>query len=286
MSALGGGRHDRTEIDGPGEPEVVVLPDGDAASAEAARRIATALSSAVEARGVAHWATTGGTTPGAIYRHLAREPLHDSVPWERVHLWWGDDRWAPPDDPLSNALACWDLLLRDVPMPTAQVHVVPIGEAIAAGRSPAWAAARYAETLHAAGLPVDAAGFPILDVVLVGIGTDGHLFSVFPASSTWDDPAWVQAVPAPTHIAPRVERVTLHPRILDAARLPLVVAHGAGKAAILGQLFGPREDQRELPALLARRRGAAWILDEAAAAQVPPRIRAGETASPSASGEA
>jgi 6-phosphogluconolactonase len=171
-------------------------------------------------------------------------------------------------------------------MPTAQVHVVPIGEAIAAGRSPAWAAARYAETLHAAGLPVDAAGFPILDVVLVGIGTDGHLFSVFPASSTWDDPAWVQAVPAPTHIAPRVERVTLHPRILDATRLPLVVAHGAGKAAILGQLFGPREDQRELPALLARRRGAAWILDEAAAAQVPPRIRAGETASPSASGEA
>ena len=252
------------------EPEVLVLPDAASASATAARRIASALAAAAAARGVAHWSTTGGSAPGAIYRDLAREPLHDAVPWERVHLWWGDDRWVPPDNPLSNALACWDILLREVPVPTAQVHVVRVGEAMAAGESPAWAAARYAEELHAANLPIDAAGLPILDVVLVGIGSDGHLFSVFPGSATWDHPAWVQAVPAPTHIAPRVDRVTLHPRILDAARLPMAVVHGAGKASIVGRIFGPRGDERELPALLARRRGAIWILDEAAAAEIPP----------------
>jgi 6-phosphogluconolactonase len=191
-----------------------------------------------------------------------------------VHLWWGDDRWVPPDDPLSNALACWDLLLREVPMPTANVHVVPIGEAMAGGHGPDWTAARYAEELRRAGLPLAASGFPILDVILVGIGSDGHLFSVFPGSAAWDDPAWVQAIPAPAHIAPRVDRVTLHPRILDAARLPIAVVRGATKAPIIGRIFGERGDPRHLPALLARRRGATWILDEAAAAEMPARLRA------------
>lgn len=263
---------------GRGEPEVIVVPDGDAASATAARRIAAALIAAVAARGVAHWATTGGSTPGPVYRDLAREPLHDTVPWNRVHVWWGDDRWVAPDDPLSNALACWDLLVREVPMPAANVHVIPIGEAMAGGHPPAWAAARYAGALRAASIPVDPAGFPILDVVLVGIGTDGHLFSVFPGSAMWDDPAWAQAVPAPTHVTPRIERISLHPNILDAARFPIVVVHGPAKAGIVGRIFGQREDPRTLPGQLARRQGAVWILDEAAAVILPPHLgRAGSS---------
>jgi 6-phosphogluconolactonase len=256
----------------PGEPEILVLPDGAAASATAARRIAAALAGAVEARGVAHWATTGGSTPGPIYRDLAREPLLDTVPWTHVHLWWGDDRWAPPDGPLSNTRAARDLLLADAPIPAPQVHVMPIAEAMAGGHSPAWTAARYAEELRAANLPVDEDGFPRLDVVLIGIGPDGHCFSVFPGSATWDDPAWAQAVPAPTHVEPHVARVTLHPRILDAARLPLAVVHGASKAAILGRIFGERRDPRDLPGQLARRAGAIWILDEAAAVILPPHL--------------
>lgn len=256
-----------------GEPEIVVVADREAASAVAAGRIAAALADAVAARGVAHWSTTGGSTPGAVYRHLAAAPLRDAVPWDRVHLWWGDDRWVPEGDVLSNALACWDLLLRIVPVPPAQVHPMPIGEAMAGGHPPAWAAERYATELWAAGLPVDGAGFPILDIVLVGIGTDGHLFSVFPGSATWDGPAWAQAVAAPTHIAPHVERVTLHPRILDAARLPLAVAYGSPKAEIIGRIFGPRDDERALPALLTRRTGAVWIVDEAAASRIPAEFR-------------
>jgi 6-phosphogluconolactonase len=257
----------------PGEPELVIAADGETASVVAAERIAAALIEAVKARGAAHWSTTGGTTPGAIYRYLASAPHRDTVPWDRVHLWWGDDRWVPEDSVLSNALVCWDLLLHDVPVPAGQVHVMPIGEAMAGGHSPAWVATRYAEELRAAALRLDPAGFPILDIVLVGIGLDGHLFSVFPGSATWDDPAWAQAVPAPTHIAPRVERVTLHPRIMDAAGLPIAVAHGAPKAGILGRIFGPRGDERDLPALLARRPGAVWILDQAAAGEIPAELR-------------
>jgi 6-phosphogluconolactonase len=256
----------------PGEPGILVLPDADAASAAAATCIADALTQAVEARGIAHWSTTGGSTPGPIYRQLAREPLRAAVPWHRVHLWWGDDRWAPPGGELSNARAALELLVPEVGLPGQNVHVIPVGAALAGGHPPAWAAARYADELRDAGPALDDAGFPILDVVLVGIGPDGHLFSVFPGSATWDDPAWVQAVPAPSHVAPHVERITMHPRILDAARLPLAVAHGTSKAGIVGRIFGPREAERALPALLARRRGATWILDEAAAARIPAPI--------------
>src|SRR3990172_11455584 len=183
------------------EPEILVLPTSAEASHVAARRIATALTEAVEARGVAHWVTTGGSTPGNIYRHLADAPLRETVPWDRIHLWWGDDRWAPPEDILSTALACWDLLLRDVPIQPNQIHVMPIGEALAAGDGPETVAARYATTLREAGLEIDAGGFPRLDVALVGVGSDGHLLSVFPGSSHWEDPGWGKAGPAPRHIA-------------------------------------------------------------------------------------
>ena len=254
------------------EPEILIFSSAADTSHAAAERIASGLTAAVEARGIAHWITTGGSTPGQIYRHLADQPLRETVPWDRVHLWWSDDRWVPPDDILSNALACWDILLRDVPVPLTQVHVIPIGAALEAGEGPAWAAARYADELRSAALDLDDTGFPILDVTLVGVGSDGHVFSVFPNSATWDDPAWVQAVPAPTHIAPHVERVTLHPRLLAAARQPIAVVHGAAKAAILGEVFGTAQDVRRLPAQLARRIGATWLLDEAAAVSLPANL--------------
>ena len=261
-----------------GEPEIVVLPDRVAASDVAARRIATALTEGVAARGVAHWATTGGSTPAPIYRALAGAPFRDEVPWARVHVWWTDDRFAPTDGPLSNTRDFRELLRPHVALPSANVHSIPVGAALDGGHAASWAAACYAEALRDAALPVDAAGFPVLDAALVGIGPDGHLFSVFPRSATWDDPAWAQAVPAPTHIEPHVERVTLHPRILDAVRRPIVVAHGAAKAAVLARVFGPRTDPREVPALLVRRPGATWILDEGAAVLLPAHLgRAGTT---------
>lgn len=267
------------------EPEILVFGAGPEVSHAAAVRIADAITTAVAERGVAHWVTTGGSTPGQIYRHLADSPLRETVPWDRVHLWWSDDRWVPPDDVLSNALACWDLLLRDVPVPLDQVHVIPVAEAMRAGEGPDVVAARYEATMRAAGLDLDGAGYPVMDVILVGVGSDGHLFSVFPDSATWDDPGWAQAVPAPTHITPHVARVTLNPNVVTAARLPLAVVMGAGKAAILGEIFGPGRDLRRLPAQLARRDGAVWLLDAAAAAGLPATIEVRRAAPGSDAGE-
>ncbi len=111
-------------------------------------------------------------------------------------------------------------------------------------------------------------GWPVLDLIVVGVGGDGHLLSVFPDSAAFDSTAWALAIPAPTHIEPHVERVTLNPALLGSADDVLVVATGASKADILADVFGPTHDPRRWPAQLARRPGSTWIVDEAAAVRL------------------
>jgi len=252
-----------------GEPEIRVQHDTESTARAAAAAIIDALQAAIAARGVAHWATTGGSTPVGIYRGLIEPPLRDAVDWKRVHTWWGDDRYVPRDDPLSNALPFDDVLVPGIHDALLNAHPIPMTDALAGGLGAAWAAARYEADLRDAFPEVEAPGFPSLDVVLVGMGGDGHVLSVFPGSPLFEASAWAVPVPAPTHIEPHVERVSLNPALLAAARLPMVVAHGAGKAAILASvLTGPRAEHH-LPAQLARRSGAVWFLDRAAAASLP-----------------
>lgn len=275
-----------------GEPRVEVLDDAEAASRAAAEHIAERLQEAVTERGRADWATTGGSTPVGIYAALATDPLRRQVPWRAVHVWWGDDRYVPRDHPLSNVLPLDQVLLSSaaraglsgtgadaaevevglepgVRMPFANIHAPAMGRSIGAGGGPEAVAREYELELRAANLPMADAGVPALDLILVGIGSDGHVLSVFPRSPLLDSDAWVSAVPAPTHIEPRVPRISLSPRFLEAARRVVVVAHGAGKAAILATVLGPDRDDRLWPAQLARRENAVWFLDRAAAASLP-----------------
>lgn len=277
------------------EPRIEVLEDPAACSDAAAHRIARALVDAVDRRGRADWATTGGSTPVGIYGVLAAKPHRDEVPWDRVHAWWGDDRYVPRDHPLSNVLPFDQVLLSataraglsgsgadaievelglepGVWMPPANVHAPPMNRALADGSGLEGAVAAYEAELRAAALPVDGSGMPAFDVVLLGIGPDGHLLSVFPRSPLLDDTeAWVAAVPAPTHLEPHVARLSLNPRILAAAGSVVVVVHGAAKSSILASVLGPERDPRRWPAQLARRENAAWIIDRAAAAELPAR---------------
>jgi 6-phosphogluconolactonase len=255
---------------GPDGTELVVVPAADDTAGPAARAIATVLHDAVRERGRADWATTGGSTPVAIYRALGAADLRDGVPWANVHTWWGDDRFVPRDHPLSNVKPFDDVLRGEqaIPIPVENVHPFRTTEAIVAGRDPAACAADLAEELRAARLPLEA-GRPVLDLMLLGIGGDGHLLSVFPGSAAFDAGAWAVAIPAPTHIEPHVERVTMHPALVEIARSVLVVVHGEAKAALLADVFGEVRDVRRWPAQLARRPGATWIIDAAAAADLP-----------------
>lgn len=273
------------------EPEILIRADPEACSGEAAELITAVLGEAVAARGHAHWATTGGSTPGPIYRRLAVSPLRDRVPWEAVELWWGDERYVPLDHPLSNfEIAASDLLDEaglsgtsgtgtggiDVLsgrspgalIPAENVHPFQTTDAIGRAAGPEWAAERYVETIRAAGVPTDG-GWPVFDLVLLGIGPDGHLLSVFPNSDAFDRDEIALAIPAPTHVEPHVPRVTLNPEVLTVARRIIVVSTGGAKADVLGEILGGEVDVRRLPGQMARRGSATWILDDAAAARLP-----------------
>jgi len=257
-------------------PIVRVVPTADNVAEAAAAEIATSLAAAIVERGVAHWSTTGGSAAPGIYRHLRIPPLRDLVDWSRVHVWWGDDRFVPADDPLSNVLPLNDLLLAadgdgggdGIRIPAANLHPVPARAAAAAGGGPAEAAALYQTSLLLDGPERNEEGVPVFDVLVLGVGPDGHVLSVFPGSAVWDEAALVCAVAAPTHVKPHVERVTMHPDVVAAARCVLVVSSGASKAAVLGRAWGG-DDAREVPVRMTMATNATWILDEAAATDLP-----------------
>jgi 6-phosphogluconolactonase len=264
------------------EPELVVVDSPDEAASSAAERIATVLADAMARRGRADWATTGGSSVVGIYRRLVAEPLRDAVPWPAVHVWWGDDRFVPRDHPLSNVKPLDDILLGiglteegvaggeapGVPLAVEHLHPFRTTEAIGESRGAAWCAADLAKELAGAHLPM-AGSSPIFDLLLLGVGADGHLLSVFPGSAALGAGELALAIPAPGHIEPHVERVTLNPAVVGAARQVLVVATGASKAPVLREVFGETHDPARWPAQLARRTGATWILDIAAAADIP-----------------
>lgn len=271
-------------------PALRVLASPDAVAAAAAAEIAAVLAAAIGARGIAHWSTTGGSAAPPIYRLLRAAPLRDMVAWERVQVWWGDDRFVPPDNPQSNVMPLERILLgtggdesgpgaagadvaggsAGVRIPAANLHPVPVMAAIAHGGGAPWAAARYARFLREAGPAPGTDGVPVFDLIVLGVGPDGHVLSVFPGSAVWADPALCAAVPAPTHVQPHLERVTMHPRLLAAARRVLVVCTGASKAAALGRAW-TGDNVRELPVRAARIASATWLLDEAAAGELPRR---------------
>jgi 6-phosphogluconolactonase len=158
-------------------------------------------------------------------------------------------------------------------LPHANVHPWPVEQAVAAGGDARACASVYEVELRLA-IPADDADRPIFDAVVVGIGPDGHLLSVFPGSAAFDAPGWTTAVAAPTHIGPHVQRVTCTPVALDATPVLLAVALGESKAAVIARLLAGPRDERTLPGQRARRAGAAWLIDEAAAARLPSALAA------------
>jgi 6-phosphogluconolactonase len=270
------------------EPTVVTLADGEACALAAAERIVEILDVAIDDHGEAHWVTTGGSSPAGIYHQLAQTDLRDELDWRKVHLWWTDERFVPPDHPLSNAKIANDILLNvahrsgesgtgglpadvvigrtgGVLIPIDQVHPFETNVAIGEGHDEDWCAARYIEDLHADGPDPNDDGWPVFDLVLLGVGSDGHILSVFPNSPAFERTEWALGVPSPTHIGPHVPRVTLNPAIVPAARELVVVSTGAGKAEIHRDVLRGERNERALPAQLARRPGATWFLDRASA---------------------
>lgn len=232
--------------------KVEVLPDAGAVATRAAGLVAAEARAAVAARGLFAFAVSGGHTPWRMLRALADE----EVPWAAMHLFQVDERVAAAGDPDRNLAHIRESLLERAPLPPANVHAMPVEDVDLAG-----AAARYAGELEAvAGHP------PVLDLVHLGLGLDGHTASLVPG-----DPALqvAGADVALTAVHQGRRRMTLTYPVLDLARLVLWVATGAEKAPVVARLVA---GDPSIPAGRVRARRAVLVLDAAAAAALaPPR---------------
>ena len=252
-------------------PTVRVLVDAEGVAEAAADQVIEAATAAIATRGVFHLCTTGGSTPAALYRAL-REPLRaDRMPWAQTQIWFGDDRFVPRADPLSNVYPLDANLLSasadgaPAPLSPSAVHPWPTTAADAPT-----AVDVYLEELRSTGVLHTPAGFPIFDLVLIGIGGDGHCLSVFPGSPLALDGAPVAAgVPAPTHIEPHLPRLSFSLGVLASAREVLALAPGAGKAEALARIFSSTTAVIDAPAKAALIPTAIWLLDTASAAKLP-----------------
>jgi 6-phosphogluconolactonase len=225
----------------------IVVETGEALAEQAAAWIAHALAEAVTARGRATIALAGGTTPRPVYQRLAAEP---GVPWDRVEVFFSDERAVPLDHPDSNYRLASESLLSRVPVAPEKVHRMK------ADQPDLDAAARSYEAL----LP------PSLDLLLLGMGADGHTASLFPHAPSLGE--FTRRVVPVTGGEPLVQRLTVTPLVLDAAERILVLVAGAAKAATVARVLEGAFDPEELPAQLAR--SGTWMMDRAAAGWLPP----------------
>ena len=244
-------------------PVVIVCPDRDGIAARALDLVVDALRPAIARRGEAHLCLTGGSSAAALFARLGSDPRARDVDWARVHVWQGDERCVPLAHPDSN----WASALRDwldhpaAPgVAAANRHPIPVDEALATGRDPAWAAARYSEEMER--LLPRRGGLVSFDAWLLGVGGDGHILSAFPGGAALDQSDQLAvAVPAPTHIEPHVARVTLSPHLLPAAGTIVVMVPGTPKAAVVAECLTSPVDPIRLPGQLAARPNAVWLLE-------------------------
>ncbi|NDY41498.1 6-phosphogluconolactonase [Dissulfurirhabdus thermomarina] len=233
--------------------EINRFRDADAMAEAAAGRVAAAARRAAAERGRFTLVLAGGRTPEGLYLRLAADPWRARVPWEAVHVFWGDERLVPPEDPASNFGRARGLFLSRVPIPPGNVHPVPFDP------DPARAAAAYEARLRAFFKP-EGGGLPAFDLVLLGLGPDGHTASLFPGAPPAPPGRWAAAVPAPD-AEPRLPRVTLTFPVLNRAREVCVLAAGPEKAALVGEILDDPAAARRYPAAMLRPEGRlAWYV--------------------------
>jgi 6-phosphogluconolactonase len=243
--------------DEPMNKKVEILPDLSALVARARDLILSKLATAIQERGQFTIALSGGSTPKPLYEAIASSNL----PWDKIHVFWGDERYVPPDHPDSNELMARRAWLDRVAIPAANIHAKPTLSA-----NPAVDAAKYEQHLqeffHAA-----PGNFPPLDVVLLGMGDDAHTASLFPHTEALN----VRDRLITVGNKDGNPRITFTYPFINAARSVIFLAAGANKRPALAQVFAPTADDFTYPSRLIKPQGELlWLLDEAAGLELKP----------------
>ncbi|MDW8058593.1 MAG: 6-phosphogluconolactonase [Thermomicrobium sp.] len=235
-----------------------VLDDDQAAAREAAELWTTILRTAIERFGRATVALAGGRTPRLLYETLAGEPYRERVAWDLVEWFWGDERPVPADHPDSNYRLAAETLLSRLPVAPARMHRIPTE------LGPEAAARAYEDEIRRV-FGLTPHELPRFDLILLGMGADGHIASIFPATAAVRETArLVIAVHVP-HLA--TTRITLTPPVIRVATHVLVLVTGAEKAPAVRAALEDPDDPDRIPAHILRSASGdvIWLLDRAAA---------------------
>jgi len=242
-------------------PVIRCVKDASAMAERAAAEFAAAAQEAVAQRGAFYTAVSGGKTPRLFFERLAPPAVCGQIPWDKTYLFWADERCVPPDSPESNYRLAFETFLSKSPIPSAQIFRVH-GEY----DDCALAADAYESQLKAV-FDVDNGQIPVFDLIVLGLGQDGHIASLLPGDpsvSVMDRLTW------PVYHDTRLNRVTLTPPVLQNARRLIVLVAGRDKAEIVHQLFSSPPDISRFPAyvlwpILDR---VLWLLDTEAAGMI------------------
>ena len=206
-------------------------------------------------------ALSGGSTPRLLYEYLSLEPYLSRIPWSKTHVFWGDERYASSDSSDSNFGMASQALLRHVPLPVEHVHRIPTELA-----SPEQTAAAYEATLRNClsvfDLRSQQNNLPVFDLILLGMGPDGHTASLFPESPVLEEQTrWAAATPAP-RLNPPVRRITLTYPVLNAGKTVLFLVSGKEKHALVQQILEhPQQAYQQYPAARVNPSGnLIWML--------------------------
>jgi 6-phosphogluconolactonase len=239
---------------------ISVVKDAGELSRFAAATICELIGRSVAARGISAVALAGGETPRRVYELLAADPFRSAINWRLVHLFFGDERVVPPDDPASNFGMVSQALFNCIPIPSSNIHRIR-GEALAldAGRE-------YEDELQ----KWFDGRLPRFDIVMLGVGEDGHTASLFPGTESLRETSRA----AIGYYVPQLKswRVTLTLPVLLNAREILFMASGKRKASVVARTVEAREPRADLPASMVRPTGGNvhWVLDEEAASLLSP----------------
>ncbi|MBT2390419.1 6-phosphogluconolactonase [Streptomyces maoxianensis] len=248
-------------------PQLVVHRDKELMAQAAAARLITKIVDAQAARGSASVVLTGGRNGNALLAALGASPARDAIDWPHLDLWWGDERFLPQGDPERNVTQAREALLDSVPVDPKRVHAMPASDGVY-GNDVEAAGAAYAAELAAAAGPEDHGPVPSFDVLMLGVGPDTHVASLFPEMPAVRE---TERMVVGVHGAPKPPptRISLTLPAIRSAREVWLLAAGADKAkAVAIALSGAGEIQA--PAAGARGRSRTlWLLDAAAASQLP-----------------
>ncbi|MBW2205879.1 MAG: 6-phosphogluconolactonase [Deltaproteobacteria bacterium] len=204
-------------------------------------------------------AISGGSTPRPLYRKMGEEPWRSKIPWERTHIFWVDERCVPPLDPASNYGAAKSDFLDRIPIPPGQIHPMP-GEL-----DPAEGARRYENDLKSFfGLKPGAV--PVFDFMLLGIGKDGHMASLFPGQKSLDEKK--SLVISVTGGDPLVPRLTMTYPLINHARHAVFLVSGRGKAEVLRAILEYKDETLPAHMIQPKQGKVTWLLDRDAASML------------------